>query len=200
LIHSLVLLAVLAQPVPEPDTSAGTAPVQALASIDDKGKMTITHVDCNCYGPGSREMTVTAHETKGEKKVPVQAKVKLTSLVLTTAEIQAKFVEAYTVDGKAIAADKLATMLAKERAVIVALDGKKVDPFHLQLYKESTIVLVPPANTLNLGYGGGYGVPGVVEPFPVPTPFPEKLPKEPKEPLDKKPEIIKPDRDFKREK
>ncbi len=40
------------------------------------------------------------------------------------------------------------------------MDGKKVDPFLLQLYKEGTTVLVPPANTLNMspgGYGdGGY--------------------------------------------
>ena len=51
-------------------------------------------------------------------------------------------------------------MLAKEKTVLVAMDGKKLDPFYTQLYKDDTIVLVPPANTLNAGGGayGGYGV------------------------------------------
>ena len=58
---------------------------------------------------------------------------------------------------------------------LVALDGKKVDPFHLQLYKDGTIVLVPPANTLNLGgYGGAIG--GYTGPVPVPVPFAEPIP------------------------
>ena len=50
---------------------------------------------------------------------------------------------------------------------LIALDGKKVDPFHLQLYKEGTIVLVPPPNTLNLSHGG-YGGPGGFYPHPQP--------------------------------
>src|SRR5439155_20356652 len=85
-----------------------------------------------------------------------------------------RHVEAYSVDGKAISAETLTTLLAKERTVLVAVDGKKLDPFYLQLYKEGTIILVPPANTLNIpGQGGGVGGNSGVEPVPTPG---EKLP------------------------
>jgi hypothetical protein len=87
--------------------------------------------------------------------------------MVTTAELPAEFVEAYTTDGRLIPAEKLATMLEKERTVLVAVDGKKVDPFFLQLYKEGTIVLIPPPNALNLGVGGAYGGAAVL---PVPAP------------------------------
>src|SRR5262249_62103595 len=91
--------------------------------------------------------------------------------MVTTAELPARNVEAYTADGRAINAEKLRTLLAKERTVLVAMDGKKLDPFHLQLYKDDTIVLVPPANTLNMGgYIGGYG--GHPPPPPPPPPPP----------------------------
>jgi hypothetical protein len=132
-----------------------------LAKIDGKGNLTITAVTCACYGPTSQEHTVNA-DPKGKEKVPV--KVKTSSVIVTTAELLARHVEAYSVDGKAISAETLATLLAKERTVLVAMDGKKVNAFYLQLYKEGTIILVPPANTLNLGgaaggFVGGYGVP-----------------------------------------
>jgi len=118
------------------------------------------------------EQIMPMHEPKETGKVPVKAKVKVTTVMVTTAELSAKHVEAYTADGRPINGEKLKTLLAKERTVLVAMDGKKLDPFHLQLYKDDTIVLVPPANTLNMGgaYGayGGYGSP--VTPPIVPEP------------------------------
>lgn len=179
--YTLLALAVLAQP-PAPAAPGGAPPEQVLASIDGKGKLTLIHATCACYGPAAQETVVTAYETQGKDRVPVKAKVKVSSVVVTTAEIPAKFVEAYTTDGKAIPADELAKLLAKDRTVLVAMDGKKLDPFYLQLYKEGTIVLVPPANTLGAGsgaYGGGL-VPMVVpapllprvDPGPPPAPLP----------------------------
>jgi hypothetical protein len=166
--YTLLALAVLAQPPADAPAPSGTPPEQALASIDGKGKLTITHVSCVCYGPAVREQEVTAQGEKGKARV--------SSVVVTTAQLPARLVEAYTVDGKKIEADKLGEMLAKERTVLVAMDGKKVDPFLLQLYKDGTIVLVPPANTLNAGQGG-YGVvpydgPVPVPPGPAPVPIP----------------------------
>jgi hypothetical protein len=162
---SLVLLAAFAQAPPEPAAPGGMPPEQALAFIDAKGKLTITRVGCAC----AQEQEVTVYETKGEEKVPVKLKVKVSSLTLTTAEVPAKYVEAYTADGKPVAPEKLATLLAKERPVLVAQDGKKVDPFHLQLYKEDTLVLVPPQGLMSAGgYMGGYGAPPPPEPLPGP--------------------------------
>ena len=112
--YTLLVVAALIQPPAEPAAPGGSPPEQVLASIDARGKLTITHVTCACYGPATRETNVTV---KGEK-----AKVRTTSLVVTTTELPAKFVEAFTTDGKTIAADKLPEMLAKERTVLIALD------------------------------------------------------------------------------
>jgi hypothetical protein len=164
LVYTLLVLSALAQPAPEGAAPGSAPPEQVLATIDAKGKLTLTHLTCACYGPAVHEQTVT-----GKDKVPV--KVKVSSVVLTTAELPAKSVEAYSVDGKAISAETLATLLAKERTVLVSMDGKKLDPFYLQLYKEGTIVLVPPANTLNIGGAvGPYGYGSTVLPIPAPPP------------------------------
>ena len=157
----------------------GQPPEQMLASIDSKGKLTLTHAVCVCYGPSAHENTVTAYETKDKDKVAVKVKVKTASVMVTTAELPAKYVEAYTLDGKAIAPEKLATLLSKEKTVLVAMDGKKVDPFFLELYKEGTIVLVPPANTINAG-AGPYGVYGGYDLPPPPDAGPKPLPSESK--------------------
>ena len=102
--------------------------------------------------------------------------------MVTTMELPANCVDAYTVDGKSLTVEKLATLLEKERTVLVALDGKKIDPFLLELYKEGTIVLVPPANTMNMGYGG-YGEP----PVEVVIPELRKMPAAPKREKDREP-------------
>jgi hypothetical protein len=171
---NLVLLAALAPGAPEPaPVPGGSPPEQMLARIAD-GKLTITHVGNACYGQTGVENSVVATETRGTEKVTVQAKVKVTTLMVTTAELPAKHVEAYTADGRPITPERLATLLAKEKAVLVSVDGKKVDPFLLQLYKDDTIVLVPPANAIPLGgYTGG--------PIAVPAPLP--LPPEERKPL-----------------
>ena len=152
---SLVLLTALAPAAPEPAAPSGLPPDQAVAIIDSKGNLRITQASTpNGYGPETPEAEVAVLVKRGDEKVAV--KVKTTSVILTTVELPANAVEAFTVDGKTIVAEKLATLLAKERTVLVALDGKKVDPFLLELYKEGTIVLVPPANTLGSGNGGPY--------------------------------------------
>ena len=165
---------------PRPDAPGGAPPQQAVAVIDGEGNLRITIAACNCFGPGSQETTADVPDKPGAEKT--QVKVKVSSVTLTTVELPAKAVEAYTTDGQTIKRDKLPEMLANERAVLVALDGKKVDPFLLQLYKEGTIVLVPPANTVNVGgvyFGGFYGAPpppDVLPPGPVdrPKPLPEE--------------------------
>jgi hypothetical protein len=178
---SLVLSAALAA-APEPAPPSGTPPQQAVAVIDGEGNLRITIATCNCFGPGVQEMPAEASEkTAGDK---ASVKVKISSVTLTTVELPAKAVDAYTADGTAIKKEKLSEMLAKERAVLVSLDGKKVDPFLLQLYKEGTIVLVPPANVVNGGglYPGGFFGPPPVEAVPaVPPPGPIDRPKLPEE-------------------
>jgi hypothetical protein len=155
--YSLMLLSVLAQPAPEAAAAGGVPPQQVLASIDARGNLTITQVTSSCYGGFMGPWAMLTPPVPGGEKAAAKAKpkVKVTNLTVTMTEMPAKDVQAFTVDGREVSAEKLATLLAKERTVLVALDGKKVDPFHLKLYKEDTLVLVPPANTV--GTGGGFG-------------------------------------------
>jgi hypothetical protein len=156
---TLILLAALVQPdVPQPDgpkspVQSSTAPDQGLAVINDKGTLTITRLGY----VESKEVWLKAPAKKDSEKV--QVKTTVTSVQLEVVELPAHVVQAYTVDGKAIEAAKLGEMLAKDRTVLIALDGKKVEPFHLELYKEGTIVLVTPANLWDRGHGT-YGLPG----------------------------------------
>src|SRR5690242_3892578 len=107
---SLVLLAALAPSAPEPAAPSGMPPEQALASIDAKGNLTITHVACFCVGFPGGEAAVPGHEAKGETgKGPAKAKVKVTNFAVTTAELPAKNVEAYTANGRPITAETLRT-------------------------------------------------------------------------------------------
>jgi hypothetical protein len=129
------------------------APDQGLAVINDKGALTITRLG---YVERKEVWLKTPAKKDSEK---VQVKTTVTSVQLEVVELPAHVVQAYTVDGKAIEAAKLGEMLAKERTVLIALDGKKVDSFHLELYKEGTIILVTPANLWDRGHGT-YGLPG----------------------------------------
>ncbi len=182
---SLIVLAALAQP-PAAEVATGAEPVQGLAAIDTKGHLTIWRVSPTCYGQMHQEIDLKSGNPKDGDKDKVVAKAKVTNLQLTVVEMPAKSVEAYTVDGKAIAADKLAELLAKERTVLITTDGKKSDPFHLQLYKEGTIVLVPPASIWGPDqFATPFGPPGVV-PTPLPEVPPPPLPKLPPN-LDRKP-------------
>jgi hypothetical protein len=175
--YGLVILAVLGQPVAKP-AAGGIPPQQVLASIDTRGNLTITQVSSAPMGGYLGAPMMPMPPMPGPEKTPAKPKVKVTHLTVTMTEMPAKDVRAYTVEGREISTENLSTMLARERPVLVALDGKKVDPFYLRLYKEDTIVLVPPANTMGGGgwgggFGGygGYGGPGSVY-VPVPTTVP----------------------------
>jgi hypothetical protein len=176
---SLVVFAALGQPPIEPALPGGMPPTQMLASMDAKGKLTLTWVAT--AGAASYEQNVPVPTKKGTDKGPATAKVKLTHLMVTTAEMSAEHVEAVTAGGRPVSREQLATLLAKERAVLVVLDGKKVDPFYLRLYKEDALILVPPANAL--GGGGatsyssaGIGATGVDLPLPGPAVAPVPVP------------------------
>jgi RNA polymerase sigma factor (sigma-70 family) len=53
-------------------------------------------------------------------------------------------VKAYDLAGKPVSAGRLAKLLARETPVLVSADGQKVAPFHLQVIKPGTLVLVVP--------------------------------------------------------
>ena len=151
--YTVILLAALGQPQGlSPHPQVGLPPLQGVARINAKSTLAIARVNsvmCSGYS-GDREVWLQAPEKKPGEKVMVKAKI--TRVMVSVVELPAHIVEAYTADGKPIEPAKRAEMLAQERTVLIAMDGKKVDPFQLQLYKEDTIILVP-ANLEGLQYG-----------------------------------------------
>jgi hypothetical protein len=174
---SLILLAVLAQPdaagpVPPTPARAGLAPEHGVAVLDGKGALRVTRIERGWGAPSTQVVWFEETGTKKGEKVPGKVRVKVTRLQLTEMELPARLVKAYTVDGKAVPAARLAELLARERPVLIASNGRKVDPFHLQLYKEGTLVLVLPARV-------GSGVfdpnpPAAPDGFSAPGPDPTK--------------------------
>jgi hypothetical protein len=79
-------------------------------------------------------------------------------------------VPAYDTEGRRIAEAKLRERLKTKTAVLMAIDGQKVDPFHLQLIKPGTIVLVPPESVW-LPPSPPANAP--VQPPPLPAPVPK---------------------------
>jgi hypothetical protein len=115
-------------------------PDQAVAKVDGKGVITIIQV--------SATPSVTYEQKIDKGGATVKYKVAQRGAILHVTELAVSGVQAFGTDGKPIPAAKLASLLAKEQPVLVSLDGNKVDPFHLRLIKEDTIVLVPPLGTI----------------------------------------------------
>src|SRR2546421_12672266 len=101
--YSAILFATLILPSadPAPPHPSGMPPVQCLASIDVKGKLTLTRV----MPVGGCDRTSDEIELKAELKRPdkdpvkVAVKAKVTKVQITVVELPAEVVEAYTEDG-----------------------------------------------------------------------------------------------------
>lgn len=115
------------KPVKVPDAPKGPPPVTAKASVKD-GKLTL-------------EVTTFP---MGEKAVVVRSELALPD------------VKAIDTDGNAIAADKLAELLATERVVLVS-DRAEVDAFYLSTAKKGTIVLIVAPKPVPKPQGGRNG-------------------------------------------
>jgi hypothetical protein len=83
-------------------------------------------------------------ESKDGRVVRRRIQVPVTTMREVTRNIAAKDIQAYTTEGKKLDPRDLANFLKKDTPVLVSADGKKVDPYYLQVIKEGTIVLVVP--------------------------------------------------------
>src|SRR5262245_53151260 len=135
LVH-LVMLALAAPAgdvVPLPTTPP---PVQCLVSLDKEGRIVLV---------GS--VTEYRRETR-EVRMPDGSAVTEALIVpfvrFRTHLVAVKDVQVFDTQGKAVDAAKLPELLKERVPALVSADGRKVDPLHLRIVKEGTLVLVVP--------------------------------------------------------
>jgi hypothetical protein len=121
-----------------PKLPKGPQPKQVLARLDGDGNLVVRE-----------QVTEYRTETRVVEQVVCGVKVNraVTVTVPVTTAVQRKYsakaFEVYDASGKKVAGKKLSEALKKEKAVLVSVDGQKVDPFYLQLVKKDTLVVVP---------------------------------------------------------
>lgn len=130
----------------------GLQPTPSMASIDETGTLRIRQRHDNVF----MSTMNTEIEEKG-KTVCVPLAIRHTTQSVETREMPSKHVRAFRADGKPVPADKLPQLLAGETSVLLSNDGNMVDPYYLQIVRESTLVLVMPRP-----------VPAVAQPAPAP--------------------------------
>jgi hypothetical protein len=138
--------------------SIGPMPVTAVAVVGENGRIRV-QMPVPVYVPRTSYVV----EDGGKVARPVTSY----ALVLRRhwREYAAAEVEAYEAYEGPVGRKKLAELLARETPVLVSSDGQKVDPFHMQVVKRGTLVLVVSQP--------GAAPPVVGEPDPVPpTPAP----------------------------
>jgi RNA polymerase sigma factor (sigma-70 family) len=118
-----------------PTISSGP-PVVGRAVIEKQERLVLRSPVCY-YEPKTRYATVPGSQVQHFE----------TSYEMVVKEHVQRFdlkdVEATDADGKKIEKQALAKTLQQETPVLIALDGRKVDPYYLAVVKEGTIVLMP---------------------------------------------------------
>ena len=113
---------------------ASQTPTQVIASMDDSGRLVLRH---NAFAYEPEQVT-----TKVEGK-----EVKVTSYKLIVREhiqrLDPREVRAYDAHGKEVDAKDLPTLLKRETLALY-VSGDKLDPLHLRLIKEGTLIFVGP--------------------------------------------------------
>jgi hypothetical protein len=116
------------------------APNHATARINKDGSLVLREAVLQTTYQ-IKEQTL---ESKDGGTFTRRVRVPVTVMREMTRSIQAKDIQAFTTEGKKLDARDLANFLKKDTPVLVSADGKKVDPYYLQVIKEGTIILVVP--------------------------------------------------------
>jgi RNA polymerase sigma factor (sigma-70 family) len=114
----------------------GPAPVQCLVALGKDGRLTIGR-------------KVNAYKATTHAAMPGRQAVTTYTAVLVPLETvhTLKEVKVYDTHGKRVDHKTLAEQLRGETPALVSEDGKPVDPLHLRLVKEGTLVFVLPVST-----------------------------------------------------
>jgi hypothetical protein len=110
-------------------------PLMVLARMTSENRLrvrmpTTAYVPVTTYVPAPKwEEPRTSYEVQTTERIEIHP---------------AADVEAFGMDGRRIPLKNLANLLRDERPVLLSANGRKVDPFYLQLIKEGTVILVLP--------------------------------------------------------
>jgi RNA polymerase sigma factor (sigma-70 family) len=118
-------------------TPSGPAPTVARARLDEQGRV-VVKMPVYYYQP------VTSYVRAGEhvEYRPVTTYNRRSTFTFQAHDVGA--VRAFTPDGKPLSGARLTALLRQETAVLVSADDKEVDPYHLQVVKDGTPVLILP--------------------------------------------------------
>ena len=86
-----------------------------------------------------------AQPARARKGVQVKVQIQNNFFMMRTRTLPAAAVRAFGTDGKRLPAAELRRLLRKEVTVLVSADGRKVDPFYLEVFRADTPVLVLPS-------------------------------------------------------
>jgi hypothetical protein len=142
---ALTLASALSAPAPPEEPikpPEGPPPTQVIASMAGSGEVEITQ-PVLVPETHQEERTATVNGQAVKQTVSVLAY----KTVQRTHRISAEGVKVSTAAGQEVDAKDLPDKLRKPTIVLLAADGKKVDPFYLKIVKGDTLVIVAPAPT-----------------------------------------------------
>jgi RNA polymerase sigma factor (sigma-70 family) len=133
---------------------AGPAPEQVLVKLAEEGELIVCR-KVRGYQPVTTEVTLN----DGRKQVATSYKeAHFDQLAI----YDTKTIRVFDTKGKAIDAKELRKRLKGETLVLISADGRPVDPMHLRLYKEDTLVFVIPPQAPRPASGSAVPAPPAV--------------------------------------
>jgi hypothetical protein len=137
MLHSLLFIPLtLAAPVPDRvELPTTPPPVQVLAGMDKDGHVVLVG-SVTEYKTFPRQREVAGKVVTENVTVPV---VSYRTQLLATKDVQV-----FDTANKPVDAKKLPDLLKQRVPALVSADGKQVDPLHLRILKEGTLIFVVP--------------------------------------------------------
>lgn len=123
-----------------PRLPSGPAPVQVIARMGDKGSLVLVI-------PYTEYVKEEVNDGTGSIRIVPERREE-------TRTVPLKEVKVYGTDGKEVDAKRLPELLGQPVPALCSADGKAVDPLHLRLVKDGTLIFVgptPKAGTYTFG-------------------------------------------------
>ena len=177
-------------PIPKDVAPSGPAPYILNLKSENDGKVRFTVMR-------SVKAKVTRIQFQGGpngQQVPVQVESEVTVQQHIRVELaELKDLKVYTPEGKEVDIKDAAKKLGETTMAIASVNGQKVDPGYLKMFKDDVLVLVSPdlAPTAPASYNYPSAMPGGAMPAPVLRPLPAPLPPVLDPPVIKQPDVKK---------